>query len=351
MSSFPEENPELPGEKPESAPMSSSASAGTPVAHEAEPAGTTDTPPLDTVLVVPPQLTATENTYALAPEPPLFQSWAEPAPPPVVRIPHLGHLCLFSTMALIGMFASGVLFWIGVRLHLFGVKTLQQAATDVHYTLGTEMLLYLFTLLLCLFIFPLFWNKSFLAGLQWNGATALRLRWRLVGAAGACLLLAVLNILLAPGPDNTPIEKIFREPGAAWLLFGFGVTFAPFFEEMAFRGFLLPGLCTAYDWCADKLVHAPMRPLGENGHPQWSMGAMVTASILTSIPFAGMHAAQTGYTLAPFLLLLGVSLVLCVVRLWTRSLASSVVVHAAYNFMLFTIMLLGTDGFRHLDKM
>jgi uncharacterized protein len=46
-----------------------------------------------------------------------------------------------------------------------------------------------------------------------------------------------------------------------------------------------------------------------------------------------------------------VSLVLCTIRLSTRSLASSVLVHASYNFMLFSIMMLGTGGFRHLDKM
>jgi hypothetical protein len=77
----------------------------------------------------------------------------------------------------------------------------------------------------------------------------------------------------------------------------------------------------------------------------------VTASLATSIPFAWMHAAQTGYALGPFFLLVGVSLVLCTVRLWTHSLAASVFVHASYNFMLFSLMLLGTDGFRHLNKM
>ena len=28
-----------------------------------------------------------------------------------------------------------------------------------------------------------------------------------------------------------------------------------------------------------------------------------------------------------------------------------VLVHASYNFLLFSLMLLGTSGFRHLDKM
>jgi hypothetical protein len=64
-----------------------------------------------------------------------------------------------------------------------------------------------------------------------------------------------------------------------------------------------------------------------------------------------MHAEQTGYSLGPFLLLICVSLVLCWIRLSTRSLASSVLVHACYNLLLFSLMMLGTGGFRHLDKM
>jgi hypothetical protein len=46
-----------------------------------------------------------------------------------------------------------------------------------------------------------------------------------------------------------------------------------------------------------------------------------------------------------------VSLVLCWTRLASRSLAASVIVHASYNLLLFSLMLLGTGGFRHLDKM
>ena len=78
---------------------------------------------------------------------------------------------------------------------------------------------------------------------------------------------------------------------------------------------------------------------------------MVVGSVLTSVPFALMHGAQTSWSLGPFVLLIFVSLVLCSVRLYTRSLAASTLVHACYNFMLFSFMLLGTGGFKHLDKM
>ena len=138
---------------------------------------------------------------------------------------------------------------------------------------------------------------------------------------------------------------------AAWLLFAFGVTVAPFFEELTFRGFLLPALCTAVDWTVSLRTRKPPPPLGPNGHPQWSLAAMIVGSVLTSLPFAAMHADQTGYSLGPFVLLFCVSLILCFSRLATRSLAASTLVHAVYNFILFTLMLVGTSGFKHLDKM
>ena len=74
------------------------------------------------------------------------------------------------------------------------------------------------------------------------------------------LRLALVNGFLLPGPKDAPIDKIFRTPGAAWLLFAFGVTFAPFFEEMVFRGFLLPALCTACDWIDEKITASARAP-------------------------------------------------------------------------------------------
>ena len=107
------------------------------------------------------------------------------------------------------------------------------------------------------------------------------------------------------------------------------------------------GLLTIRQPQAEELI----RPILPNGHPQWSLQAMVIASIATSAPFALMHGAQTGYSWAALGILVGVSLVLCWARLSTRSLAASVFVHASYNFLLFALMLLGTSGFRHLDRM
>jgi membrane protease YdiL (CAAX protease family) len=299
-------------------------------------------------LIVHPAFAQAETASA---ELPLFDSFSKPEILPPVRIPHLGHLALLAGLLLAALLCAGTLAKVALLYHLFGVTTSEQATNDIHYTLGTELVLYLIAFAGSLVVFPVFWRKGFFAGVAWRGAEALRLSGRLVGAAFVCFLLALVNGWLLPGPADAPIDKIFRTPGAAWLLFAFGVTVAPFFEELVFRGFLLPAVCTACDWCMERAAGKPPLPLGDDGQPRWSIPAMAIGAIVVSLPFAGMHGEQTGYSLGPFLLLVCVSLVLCWVRLSTRSLAASVVVHASYNFMLFSLMLVGTGGFRHLENM
>jgi hypothetical protein len=284
-------------------------------------------------------------------EPPLFQSFLQTETISPTRIPHLGHLALLGAMALFGLLCASLLTRSALHFHLFGVSTVKQAMDDFRYTLGSQTAFYLLAFLASLVFFPLLWGKGLFAGMQWNASSAAAHRWRLISAAVICFVLAMIDGMLLPGPNDTPIDKVLRTPDAPWLLFAFGITLAPFFEEIAFRGFLLPALCTAWDWLNEQTNGQTARPLGPHGHPQWSIPAMIAGSILTSVPFALMHAEQTGYSLGPFLLLLCVSMVLCWARLSTRSLAASVLVHACYNFMLFFFMLLGTGGFRHLDKM
>jgi membrane protease YdiL (CAAX protease family) len=290
-----------------------------------------------------------------SPDQPLFYSYAQPPIRRPVRIPHFGHLMLL--LLLLGVAATLMLaftaaaYALALHFHPSVAQNFKNAATDIRLNLLVEAVLYLITLGFSLIVFPRIWNESFFTGLQWRGAVALSRFLPLATTASGCFALAWLDEVVMPGPTNAPIEKMISSPGAAWLMFAFGVTMAPFFEEMFFRGFLLPSLSTAYDWTAEKIKHTPPRPLDANGCPQWSLAAMVTGSVLTSIPFALLHVEQQGHSLGPFLLLIVISLILCGVRLVTRSLAASTLVHASYNFFIFALTLVATGGFRHFDKM
>jgi uncharacterized protein len=204
-----------------------------------------------------------------------------------------------------------------------------------------------------------------------------------------------------PIPKELPIDKFFTHPLGVWLIAIFGVTVAPAFEELAFRGFLLPSLANAWDWmrqrartpralpdgpAADSLAEsgwhqAPVDPsLSSNGatvfphvetragfggaernsinaeqgsavsDPRWSLSALVFSTIITSIGFAMLHGAQLAHSFAPLAVLFGVSVVLCITRLRFHSLAASTLVHSMYNATIFVMLFIGTDGFRHLDK-
>jgi uncharacterized protein len=347
LRSAPEDSPSVDSVEPNSTdPLALQSTPAPP----AEWAGEPESPNSTTDLAVPQFMGAPPAVEQIFREP-MLAAEAETQALSEERIPHLGHLALLGLLAIFGLIGTMMLVPLALHFHLFGVTGLAQAATDYRYALGSQAAQYIFTFAGCLVVFPLIWHKPFFDGIHWHGATALSRIARLISAAVLCFFVAMINGVLMPGPTNAPIDELFKAPGAAWILFAFGVTLAPFFEEMAFRGFVLPALCTAYDWSVEHFTGAPRRPLDEFDNPQWSLSAMIVASLVTSVPFALMHGAQTGWSLGPFLLLIFVSLVLCAVRLRTRSLAASTMVHACYNFMLFSFMLLGTGGFKHLDKM
>ena len=366
MSTYPEQVPRNPEENPsgeptQQVPSDPLAPENTPIPPSewiAEPVDPNPQPsPEDQAMIAPLQYPEVNNVdrppLVSTEDQPLFASYTQPQPilPRDERIPHIGHLGLLFLLVICGWVGVSIFVLAALHMKLWGVASASDAQTDYHYALISQAALYLITFGGCLIVFPLVWRKPFFEGIQWHGGFAVQRLGKLMSAAILCFFVAMINGMLLPGPKDAPIDQLFKAPGAAWVLFGFGVTAAPFFEEMAFRGFLLPALCTAWDWSIEHLTGAPRRPLDQYGDPNWSLPAMIFGSLITSLPFALMHGFQTAWSLGPFLLLIFVSLVLCWVRLSTRSLAASTIVHASYNFMLFSFMLLGTGGFKHFDKM
>jgi len=208
---------------------------------------------------------------------------------------------------------------------------------------------YLTTLLAAWFFFPRMWQRSFLDGIEWRWATAR-------GQAGKLLALGLLVGLMMQmvarfitPPKTLPIDAFFMTPMDAWLITLFGTVLAPLFEEICFRGFLVPACAIAYDWLS--------LPRTEQARTRWQTTATLTpaalifSAVLTSLIFALLHATQVAHLWTALLVLFSISLLLTWVRLKTHSVAASALVHGAYNGFVFLMVLLQTGGYRHLERM
>lgn len=165
-------------------------------------------------------------------------------------------------------------------------------------------------------------QPNFLSAIHWN--------WpRNIGPyifTGFVLSLA-LQLLshLLPMPKSLPIDTFFRTTAEAWVLTIFGITLAPLMEELFFRGFLYPVL---------------VRGIGKP-----------VAILFTAFTFALLHGGQLMFAWGPVLVIFLVGMVLTMVRAYKDSVASSLLIHVAYNGTISILMFAATDGFRHLEKL
>ena len=124
-------------------------------------------------------------------------------------------------------------------------------------------------------------------------------------------------------PDSLPITEFFKDRPSALLLGAFGILVAPLMEELLFRGFLYPALA------------------------RWT--GTVVSVIITASAFTLLHGAQLGYSWAPLLLIFVVGVTLTVTRARTNSVATCVIVHMTYNFILLLQTYIATHGFRQMQ--
>ena len=278
----------------------------------------------------------------------LFFPNAEGTPPaePPVRIPHLGHAALFLAIA--------GLFLLLIQLVLLGVShapAVAGKATDgmsTKFLVGSEALSYFATLAAAWLIFPLFWKRPFAQGIQANLDAARRNALRLI-PIGIILSVTVQAISsLISLPKNIPMDKFFRTPSDIWFVAAFGTLLAPLFEEILFRGFLLPAFAIAYDWLS--LPRTPAAYEQWRSNNKLTRPSLVFSAVLTSILFAALHGQQIAFAWPVLLLLFSVSLILSYVRLRLRSVMASTLIHVSYNATIFIFAFIVTGGFRHLDK-
>ena len=278
------------------------------------------------------------------------------APPPSVapgpgvpaRVPHIGHALLFVSLAGCTLFLTQALL-IGLSHAARDPQKVLTAAVQPKLLIGSEALTYIITLAVSFFLFPLLWHRSFCNGIQWDFATARRNAFRLIpiGLITGFAVQAISSLI--PVPKSIPMDNFFHTPSDVWLVTAFGTLLAPMFEEICFRGFLLPAFAIAYDW-----LSLPRTPLArEHWHrtTNLTIPALIFGAVLSSILFTLLHAEQLAHTWAALAVLFVVSLVLTAVRIKTRSVASSTLVHASYNASVFLTLFIATGGYRHLERL
>jgi uncharacterized protein len=165
------------------------------------------------------------------------------------------------------------------------------------------------------------YHVRFWPAIRWNWPHA-GWRWLTLGV----LLLLSINVVahFLPMPKSTPFDQFFAKPRDAYVISLFAVTLGPLMEELFFRGLLYPVLA---------------RRLG-----------VVAGVLLTALPFGLMHMFQYGYAWGVVLLIFLMGVACTVVRAVTGSVAASFLVHVGYNATEMFLLMLTTDGFRHMEK-
>jgi CAAX protease family protein len=268
----------------------------------------------------------------LAPEP--NESASTPFPSAAERLPVLPKRESFppwtgwDVVAVLGFTVAAVFLFSSVALgiaHLLTVKqhlSWNELASSPIVAIGAQLAAYP---LVIAFMIVLVGSKSgerFWRAIRWNWHGAATMGF-LVGGAGFASVVEFCSRWL-PIPKSLPVDKYFNDTAGAYLMAVFGVTLAPLLEELFFRGMLYPLLRRAYGIWA--------------------------AVAVTAAAFAAIHGAQLGNAWAPLLSIFVVGVVLTLVREHTGSVAASFLVHCGYNFTLFSMLWIGTDHFRHMEK-
>lgn len=212
--------------------------------------------------------------------------------------------------------------WIASASGLFRGMAPAQLARDPLLIIPAQFAAYMVLVLFMYTVVRRGPGFRFLAALRWNWPQGTGIGFLALGSIVA--IAGQLLSALLPIPKSLPIDQFFHSSADAWMMAIFGITVAPFVEELFFRGFLYPVLA------------------------RW-LGAAL-GIVLTAIPFALLHSAQLGNAWGPLIVLFVVGVVLTGVRAVTKSVASSMLVHIGYNLTLFSLLFVASGHFQHLEK-
>jgi membrane protease YdiL (CAAX protease family) len=230
---------------------------------------------------------------------------------------------LLAVATIVSIFVfSGIALGIATQFARFKLVSVTDLARDPRIIVPGQVAAYVVVIGLMALIVRRGYQHRFWRDIHWNFP---HVNWLAYIVGGFVLALMIqFSSALLPIPKQLPIEKFFKDVTSAYIMGVFGITAAPLFEELFFRGFLFPVLA---------------RRLG-----------VTFGIIITALLFALIHQSQLAYAWGPLLLLFIVGVVLTTVRARTNSVGASFLLHVAYNSTLFVLLWLSTDHFRHMEK-
>lgn len=202
-------------------------------------------------------------------------------------------------------------------------KSLGDLTKDALIIIPAQLLSYAIVFAFMYMVVTRVYRQPFWPALRWNWPGRSWFAYIGVGVALAIFVPVISSHL--PIPKSLPIDQMFRNATDAYAMMIFGVLVAPLMEELFFRGFLYPVL---------------VRRLG-----------VVAAVITTAAAFALIHSSQLGRSWSALLIIFIVGLALTITRALRKSVAASMLVHMAYNGTLSLLLFIGTDHFRHMERL
>jgi membrane protease YdiL (CAAX protease family) len=252
-----------------------------------------------------------------------FQSDQDQRENPVFNLVDVGLIVLVAIGAL--ALCTGVAAFVLFALRGPHAADFKDPAKSLLVFLPIQVAAYVLTVGFMVFHVWTKYRTGFLQAVRWNFPASKLVYGALAGGAGLGLGSELLSAALHRWiPKSLPIDQYFRTTSAAYALAVFGIFVAPLVEELFFRGFLYPALA---------------RPLG-----------VLPAIGITAGSFALLHSQQLAHAWAPLLILFAVGTALTVVRAVTKSVATCVLIHMGYNFTLFMLVFIVTQGFRHMER-
>lgn len=209
-----------------------------------------------------------------------------------------------------------------VQKFLYHSLTFAQVAAKPWVLLAPQFIWFAVVALFLLDYMKAKFHQTLWQAVRWNWPSH---RWPVMVGIGFLTLVALQGLEhLLPMPKNSPFDQFFDRPLDAYAFAFLAIAFAPFMEELFFRGFLYPVLAR-------------------------QVGAGV-AIFLTASVFAFIHVFEYK-AWGPVLIVFLVGLVLTAVRARMKSVAASFIVHGIYNGVPVVAAIIASHGFQHLEKL